>query len=393
MFRYLAAKFIRDHERTDLPRVRLAYGRLASVTAVCANGLLFLAKLLVGLTAGSVAVVADGVNNLSDAASNVVSLLGFRLAARPADAEHPYGHGRYEYLAGLTVAVLILAAGVELARSGLLRLLHPQQPAFSWLMAAVLAGSMAVKLWMMVFQRDAGRRIGSETLIATAADSRNDVIATAVVLAGMVAGRLTGHDLDGWLGLGVAVFVLASGFSLVRETLDQLLGKMPSPEEIESIRKRILACPGVLGTHDLMLHDYGPGRRFASAHVEMAAEADPAVWHQTLDALARQFLEEEGLHILFQYDPISQADTAENRLRDHLTERLGVIDRRAAVHDLTLERDGQDVSVQFDCYIPPEVDIPEGELRRIAENIVRELYPGARCRITLDRGYMAPPKE
>ncbi len=392
MFRYLAAKFIKDYEYVDRPDVRLAYGRLASAVAVAANGLLFLAKVLVGLTAGSVAVVADGVNNLSDAASNVVSLLGFRLAARPADADHPYGHGRYEYLAGLTVSVLILAAGVELGRSGVARLLHPQEPAFSWLMAAVLAGSMAVKLWMMTFQRGAGRRIGSDTLQATAADSRNDVIATAVVLAGMAAGRLTGRDLDGWLGLAVAVFVLWSGFRLTREMMDSLLGKMPDPEVVESIRRRILDCPGVLGTHDLMVHDYGPGRRFASAHVEMAAEADPAVWHQALETLARQFLEEDGLHILFQYDPISQADTAENRLRDHLAGRLGVVDRRSAVHDVSLERDGDRTQVRFDWYIPPEVDIPEGELRRMAEGVVRELYPGAACHITLDRGYMAPQK-
>ena len=392
MFQRLAAKYIKDYDRTELSRVRLAYGRLASVIAIGANGLLFLMKLLVGLTAGSVAVVADGVNNLSDAASNVVSLLGFRLAARPADAEHPYGHGRYEYLAGLTVAVLILAAGVELARSGVLRVLHPETPAFSWLMAAVLAGSMAVKLWMMAFQREAGRRIGSGTLTATAADSRNDVIATAVVLLGMAAGRLTGLDLDGWLGISVAVFVLYSGYTLVRDTLDPLLGKMPEPEEIEAIRRRIMACPGVIGTHDLMLHDYGPGRRFASAHVEMAAEADPAVWHQTLDALARQFLQEEGLHILFQYDPISQADTAENRLRDHLTQRLGGIDRRAAVHDLRLEKGEAGTRVEFDCYIPAEVALPEEQLRRQAEEAVRELYPGAACQITLDRGYMAPPQ-
>lgn len=393
MFRYLAAKFIKDSEHVERAGVRLAYGRLVSVVAVAANGLLFLAKALVGLAAGSVAVLADGVNNLSDAASNVVSLLGFWLAARPADADHPYGHGRYEYLAGLTVAVLILAAGVELGRSSVLQLLQPQEPAFSWLMAAVLAGSMAVKLWMMAFQRKVGRRIGSKTLEAAAADSRNDVIATGVVLAGMAVGRLTGLDLDGWLGIAVAAFVLFSGFSLVRQTLDPLLGRMPDPEEIESIRRRILACPGVLGTHDLMLHDYGPGRRFASAHVEMAAEADPAEWHQTLDALARRFLEEDGLHILFQYDPISQADTAENRLRDHLAGRLGVVDRRSAVHDVYLEQDGDGVRVRFDWYVPAEVDIPERELLRMAEDVVRELYPDGTCRVTLDRGYMAPPKE
>ncbi len=391
MLQWLASKCIKDWDRTEEPRVRLAWGRMVSLLAVGANGALFAAKLLAGLAAGSVAVVADGVNNLADAASNIVSLLGFRLAARPADEEHPYGHGRYEYLAGLTVAVLILAAGLELMHTSVQRARAPQTPVFSWLMAAVLAGSVAVKLWMMAFNRDAGRRIRSETLIATAADSRNDVVATAVVLAGMLLGRATGRDLDGWLGMGVAAFVLYSGFSLVRDTLDPLLGKKPEPEVIDAIRSRILACPGVLGTHDLMLHDYGPGRRFASAHVEMAAEDDIMVLHQALVALAREFLEQDGLHIVFQLDPISQADTEENRLRRHLTERLGLIDRRAAVHDVRLER-GQGVEAVFDCYVPADVRIPEEELRRMLENMVRELYPGAGCRITVDRDYMAPPQ-
>ena len=392
MFQWLAKTFIRDWQRTDRPRVRTAYGQMASILALATNGALLLLKLLTGLAAGSVAIIADGVNNLSDAASNLVGLLGFRLAAKPADAEHPYGHGRYEYLAGLTVAALILVAGVELMESSVERILHPAAPVFSWPMAGVLAGSILVKLWMMLFHREAARCIGSKTLLATAADSRNDAIATGVVLAGMAAGRLTGLDLDGWLGAGVALFVLWSGFGLLRDTIDPLLGQKPEPAVVEAIRARIAACPGVLSTHDLMLHDYGPGRRFASAHVEVDAREDIMALHEALIALAQEFLEQDGLHIVFQLDPISREDSEENRLRQRLARRVTVIDSRATIHDLRLTREGDAPRIQFDCFIPPDVDIPERELRRMLGNMARELLPGAEADVTIDRDYMAPPR-
>ncbi len=391
MFRWLAKKFIPDSGRTDRPEVRTAYGQMASILAIVTNVTLFLLKLLTGLAAGSVAIAADGVNNLSDAASNIVSLLGFRLAARPADAEHPYGHGRYEYLAGLMVAVLILVAGVELLKSSVQRVIHPQVPAFSWTMAAVLAGSILVKLWMMMFNLDAGRRIDSRTLLATAADSRNDAIATGVVLVGMAAARLTGLDLDGWLGVGVAVFVLYGGFTLVRDTMDPLLGQKPEPAVVDAIRQRIEACPGVLATHDLMLHDYGPGRRFASAHVEMDAREDIMALHQALIGLAQDFWERDGLHIVFQLDPISHEDSEENRLRAHMTRQMAFIDPRLTVHDLLLSHDNGRTQVHFDCFVPPDVSIPEEEIRRMLTNIVREKHPDGDVTVTIDRDYMAPP--
>ncbi len=391
MFRWFASKFIKHWDETDRPEVRMACGQMASALSIGSNVLLCALKLATGLAAGSVAVVADGVNNLSDAASNIISLIGFRLGSRPADAEHPYGHGRYEYLAGLMVAVLILAAGLELLKSSVERVLHPAAPEFSWAMAAALAASILVKLWMMAFNLQAGRQIASRTLTATAMDSRNDAIATSVVLLGMAAAHFTGADLDGWLGLGVAAFVLHSGFTLVRDTLDPLIGRKPEPEVIDAIRERILACPGVLSTHDLMLHDYGPGQRFASAHVEMAEEDGLTACHAALVALSREFLEKDGLHIVFQLDPVSKADTEENRLRTHVSRRAKLIDQRVTVHDLSLTRAGESVTVRFDCYIPADVEIPEPELRRVLENIVREQYQAADCAITIDRDYMAPP--
>ena len=393
MFRFWASRFIRDWDKTERPQVRAAYGQLAGALAIVSNALLFLFKLLTGLAAGSVAIVADGVNNLSDAASNIVTLLGFRLAARPADKEHPYGHGRYEYLAGLTVAVLILLAGLELLKSGLTRILHPELAQFSWATAGVLAGSILVKLWMMAFNADAGRRIASGALAATAADSRNDAIATAVVLAGMGVSYLTGKDLDGWLGVGVALFVLWSGYGLIRDTMDPLLGRMPEPEVIEAIRAKIMACPGVLGTHDLLLHDYGPGRRYASAHVEVPAEADIMALHRSLIDLAAEFLEKDGLHILFQLDPISREDTPENRLQTYILGRVAPLDRRLAIHDMTVDESDGRTRVRFDCYAPPDTDIPEAALRRILEEAVREQYPDAEVALAIDRDYLSPASE
>ena len=373
----------------DGGKTRLARGWRASMLGMACNIALFAAKLLVGLAAGSVAVVADGVNNLTDAASNIIGFLGFKLAARPADAEHPYGHGRYEYLAGLTVAVLVMVAGVELFRSGVEELIHPTPVAFSWLLAAALAVSAAVKLGMMIYYRRVGRAIGSETLAASAADSRNDAIATGAVLAGMLASWRWNVALDGVLALAVAVFVLASGVSLIRKTLDPLLGGKPSPALVGRIREQILACPGVLGTHDLMIHDYGPGRRFASAHVEVPAETDVMATREMLEGLARAILEAEGVRMLFQYDPISGADTAENRLREHLAGRMTVIDGRLTVHDLRLRRVDGVMHVKFDCFVPPDVTVPEAEIVRMLENIVREIYPDAVCAVTLDRDYMS----
>ncbi len=391
MFQLLASKLIPDWDKPERPEVRTAYGQAASLLSIGLNAALFLLKLLVGLAAGSVAVVADGCNNLSDATSNIICLFGFRLASRPADAEHPYGHGRYEYLAGLMVAALILAAGAELLKSSVERIFHPALPAFSYLMAFALAGAILVKLWMMSFNRRAGEWISSGALAATAADSRNDAVATGIVLLGMFVSRLTGKDLDGWLGMGVALFILYGGFSLIRDTLDPLLGKKPAPDVISTIRERIMACPGVLDTHDLMLHDYGPGRRFASAHIEISADDDILALHGSLDALTQDFLEKDNIHIIFQIDPISQKDTEENRLRRRLAERVCIIDPRLTIHDLHFLRKDGAVRIQFDCFVPADVMIPEKELRRMLSNIIWASYPGAELHVTIDRDYMAPP--
>ena len=250
---WLTNRFIKNSQHTQNPAVRTAYGKFSSCVGICCNAVLFLGKIIVGTLFGSVSITADAINNLSDASSSVISLLGFKMASKPADAEHPYGHGRYEYLSGLMVAVLILVIGVELLRSSLDKILNPAAVEFSWIAISVLVFSILLKLWMALFNRRIGKKIDSQTLIATAADSRNDVITTAAVLVAALVSHYAGVELDGWMGLAVALFILYSGFGLIKDTLNPLLGKAPDPTLVEHIRKKIMSYPGVLGTHDLMI--------------------------------------------------------------------------------------------------------------------------------------------
>ena len=273
---FLVKRFIKNSTDVNDPAVRTAYGNLAGAVGIFCNVLLCAAKLAVGTLFGSISITADAVNNHSDASSSVITLVGFRLSAKPADDEHPYGHARI---------------GVELARSSIGKILSPTAVEFSLVTVAVLLLSIGVKLWMAAFNKKVGRRIGSATLEATAMDSRNDVISTAAVLAASVVSGLTGLELDGWMGLGVALFILWSGVGILKETVDPLLGEAPSEELTDYIGKKVMSYDGVLGTHDLMVHDYGPGRRFASVHVEMAAENDVMQSHDIIDNIERDFQE------------------------------------------------------------------------------------------------------
>ncbi len=383
----LIVKRIPNYENVKDERVRGAYGMTASVVGMGCNVMLFVGKMLAGLLSGSVAIMADAVNNLSDASSSLISLIGFKLADKPADAEHPYGHGRYEYLSGLTVAVMILAIGVELLKSSVQKIFSPEPVTFSLLTVGILAASILVKLWMMGFNRNIGRRIDSTTLEATARDSRNDVITTSAVLLCTILAKVTGLDLDGYVGAAVAVFILVSGFSLVRDTLDPLLGKAPSPETVRHIRGKIMAYPGVLGVHDLMIHDYGPGRQFASVHVEMSAREDPIVSHDIIDGIERDFLKDERLHMVVHYDPIVTDDPRVPALRTAVSAICRSIDPRMTIHDLRIVPGKTRVNVVFDCIMPFEMQLSESEIRRRITSELEKEYPGYCCIATLEHSY------
>ena len=386
---WLVRMFVPHAEAVENPAVRTRYGLLASITCIVCNVLLCTAKAAVGVLAGSVSIVADALNNLSDASSNIVSLLGFKLAAKPADHDHPYGHGRYEYLAGLVVAVLVCAIGINLLMSSVTKILSPEKADFGWASYVVLLLSMAVKLWMMRFNRRLGRTILSETLEATAVDSRNDVITSGAVLASAIISSFTGVDLDGWAGLVVGGFICWSGVGLTREAVSPLLGMVPDPAYVEHIRQKILSYPGVLGTHDLMVHDYGPGRQFASAHVEMAGESDPFETHDLIDNIEQDFLREEGLVMTLHYDPIVTDDPEIHDMRHWIDLAVREVDPGLSIHDLRRVPGPTHTNVIFDLLRPITCSLTSGELKERVSELVRKRYPDAVCKITIDNSYVS----
>ena len=358
---------------------------------VC-NLLLAGGKIAVGVLTGSVAITADGMNNLSDASSNIVSLVGFKLGARPADSEHPYGHARYEYLAGLAVSVMILVIGVELLKESFAKVLYPTVVAFNWVMVAVLAASILVKLWMSALNKHIGTAIESETLLATAADARNDVITTAAVLVATILTKLTGFDrIDGLMGLGVAAFILYSGAMLVKDTIDPLLGAAPDPELVEHIEKKALSYPGVLGVHDLMIHDYGPGSRLVSFHLEMDAKDDVMHSHDVIDRVERDLLVEDGVIATVHFDPIVTGDAHVDELKTFLQNEVKELEPLANIHDLRIVPGPTHTNVIFDCAVPAEYMADKQhrgvKLVNALRNSVQAKWPDHFCVIKLEPDY------
>ena len=368
------------------PKVRSAAGRLSGIVGIICNLLLFAGKFLIGTISGSVAITADAMNNLSDASSSLVTFLGFKLAEKPADEDHPYGHARFEYLSGLAVAAMIVVIGFEFAKSSVEKILHPTQVAFSVPLVVVLVGSIAVKHWLALFNTNLGKDIQSATLMATGADSRNDVISTGAVLIAAILERLFGWKIDGFMGLAVAIFILYSGAMLAKDTISPLLGESASPELQREIVELMKQEPSVLGYHDLMVHDYGPGQRFGSLHVEMDQRLDPLYCHELIDNLERKCLEEIGVHLVIHYDPIVIGDPEMDEIRQLLTHTLTAFDSRLTLHDFRMVKSGH-INLIFDIAIPHELANREKDIRKALENALAENRQGTYYLvITFDKG-------
>lgn len=381
--------FIREPDHTDDRRVRAAYGNLAGGVGIFCNVLLFLGKYLLGTLLGSIAITADAINNLSDASGNIVSLIGFRLGAKKPDPKHPYGHARYEYLAGLVVCVIILAIGLSLAKESLGKLLHPSRISFSWITVGILLASVLVKLWLFLFYRAIGRKIDSETLLCTAADSRNDVLSTGAVLLSIGLSQLTGRAFwDGLTGLLVAGFILVSGFLLLRDTLSPLVGEAPNREFVERIERKVLSYPGVMGMHNLMVHDYGPGHVFISLHVEFPAEVDVLEAHDLIDRIEHDFLVEEHVLVTIHYDPIVTSDARVAELRAYFEEAAHAFDPRLTIHDLRLVPGTTHTNIVFDCVLPAGYDRTEQELLTYFEEKAKERSPEYVCVVEIEQDYV-----
>lgn len=391
MISFLAKKFIKNSEDVENPAVRAAYGKLSGWVGIICNVFLCAGKFIAGLLSGSMSVTADAVNNLSDASSGVIGLIGFKLSERSADKEHPYGHGRYEYLAGFMVAALIMIIGAELLRDSIMKIISPSEVEFGIVTVAVLAASILVKLCMMLFYKRIGRKINSETIIATAADSRNDVISTSAVLAALIISHFCDVYLDGIMGALVALFILYSGVGLVKDAMDPLLGKAPSAETVEKIREKILSYDGILGTHDLMIHDYGPGRQFASVHVEMSADTGFVECHEIIDRIERDFLA-EGMNMLVHPDPIVSENSENGRIAAELKRVVCRIDGRITVHDVRVTECGDKLRAAFDCVVPPDSGLEEKALSDEITRFMRVKFPEIFLDISFENSYASIPK-
>lgn len=356
--------FVKNHEHTDDPVVRAGYGKLSGIVGIVCNALLCLGKLLVGALSGSVSITADAVNNLSDAASSVVTLVGFKLASKPADDDHPYGHNRIEYLAGLSVAALIVVIGVELIKTSVDKILHPTGVEFSAAVAVVLLLSIVCKLCLAVFNRTLGRAIGSTALQAAATDSRNDVISTAAVLLSCIIGRFTNLPIDGWIGLLVALFILWSGVGIAKETINPLLGQAPDEELVHALAADIRSYEPVLGIHDLIVHDYGPGRRFASVHAEIDAQFDVLAAHECIDEIERAVKKSRNIELVIHYDPIVTNDEELNRMKQRVQSVILEIDPRLSLHDFRMVRGADHTNVIFDLVLPLDLQGQKKELKK-----------------------------
>lgn len=367
MTKLLLRLFVKNYRQKEDAQVRTQVGKLSGVVGIFCNLLLFAGKLAVGTLSGSVAITADAVNNLSDASSSIVTLVGFRLAERPADADHPYGHARFEYLSGLVVAALIILIGFELAKTSLDKILHPAAVDFSLPVALVLICSIAIKLWMMLFNRKLGKYIQSGTLLATSADSRNDVITTSAVLLAGVVQWLTRWQIDGYMGLIVALFILYSGAGIAKDTISPLLGEAASPELRQTIVDLVGSDPWVLGYHDLMVHDYGPGQRFASLHVEMDSSRDPLACHERIDNLERRCLLEHHVHLVIHYDPVVVGDPRVDGLQKQVQKILTGIDPQLSIHDFRVVFGNDHTNVIFDMEVPTHLKGQENILKQQVE--------------------------
>ncbi len=388
MIRFFARRFIRDYENTASPAVRRGYGVLCGCMGVALNLLLFAGKLLAGTVSRSIAVTADAVNNLSDAGSSVVTLLGFKLAAQAPDRDHPFGHGRMEYVSGLVVSMIILLMGVELGKTSVEKVLHPQPVDFRPAVAAVLCASVLVKLYMAFYNRAVGKRISSAAVEAAAVDSLSDCLATSAVLLGMLAGHFWNVQIDGWCGAAVAAFILWSGFRAARETIGPLLGQPPSPEFVGRIRELVRARPEIIGMHDLIVHDYGPGRRILSLHAEVPASGDVLELHDVVDGLERQLNEELGCLATIHMDPVVNDGGRTEEARERVSALVRVIDPGITIHDFRMIPGPTHTRLIFDAEVPYQCPLPDQEVRRRVQEAVRALDGSWSAVVEIEKSYV-----
>ena len=375
MTKLLIKLFIKNADAST-PKGRELFGRLAGAVGIICNLVLSIMKLIIGTVTNSVSITADATNNISDAGSSIVTLVGFRLSGKPADKDHPYGHARIEYISSLIISFIILLIGCSIFKESVIKIFKPEESLFNIATVIILIASILVKLWLSVFNTYLGKQIDSKALEATAIDSRNDVITTAAVLVASVISHFTGFNLDGYMGVIVSIFILISGINLVKETLNPLLGQPPTKEMFESIEKKILSYDNVLGVHDLMVHSYGPNTYFASAHIEMDAKIDVLVCHDIMDQIERDFKSDLNIHLVVHLDPTILDSPEINELKEMVTGIINEIDEDLTFHDFRVVVGEENKNVLFDVVVPPEYKYSDEELEKMITKKITETSNG-----------------
>ena len=388
MISLLAKWFIPRREQAEDGAVRWAWGALCGFVGIALNLLLFAGKLASGALSGSIAVTADAFNNLSDAGSSVVTLLGFRLAGKKPDSDHPFGHGRMEYVSGLVVAGLILLMGAELAKTSVDKIAHPEAVTFSWLAAAILLVSIAVKLYMYMYNKAVGKKIGSAAMAATAADSLSDTAATAAVLLSMIVGRLANVQLDGWVGLLVALFILWSAVQAARDTISPLLGQAPDPALVKEIEALVMAHDTVVGVHDLVVHDYGPGRRIISLHAEVPADGQVLELHDVIDNIESELARKLHCEAVIHMDPVVVGDPVVAALREQTAALVKTIDPRITIHDFRMVPGKTHTNLIFDAVIPFDEQLTRPQVAQRICRLVEDMDGHYRAVVKIENSYV-----
>jgi len=390
MTKFLINLFIKNNNQVEDTKVRSSYGILASLVGIFCNTLLFLLKITIGMLINSISITADAFNNLSDAGSSIISFIGVKLAGKPADKEHPFGHGRMEYISALIVAFVILDVGFRLFQDSLQKVLHPEQLGFNWIMIILLAISVLVKLWLSVFYTKIGTRINSSILKATSADSRNDVVVTTTTIISVLFTKITGYNIDGWMGMIVSVFVLFAGFNIAKDTLMPLLGEAVDRELYENITKKVESYQGIIGSHDLIIHNYGPSHIMATIHTEVPNNSNIDDIHEIIDKVERDILRELGIFIVIHMDPVEISNVKVLEEKKLVQKVVKDYDENVQIHDFHVIKQFESVQLVFDLVVPYSYNKAEKEkFREKVVEEVRAVNSNYECIITVENSFVA----
>lgn len=394
MSELLVKWFVKDYENVEEMSVRTAYGVLASVTGIFCNVILFAVKWVVGYLLHSISVMADAFNNLSDAGSSIIGLVGVKMASKPADEDHPFGHGRIEYIAALIVAFFVLQVGFTFFKDAAAKIIEPEELRFQTVSVVILILSVGVKLWLGLFNRKLGKRIDSKVMLATAADSMGDVITTSATILSLIFWRVSGINIDGFIGIGVSLVVMWAGIGIARDTLEPLIGKPVSAEEYERITKFVEQYDGIVGSHDLIVHNYGPGKSMASIHAEVPNDTDVEVSHEIIDRIERDAIKNLGLFLVIHMDPIETKDEYVLSVKERVLKTLDAVDPKVSIHDFRLV-DGKDqINLIFDMVVPFEYDKKkQEELKTSVKKLLQLVDERYQCVITVERSYVGNAEE